>query len=30
MLLAIDLLVRHTGEYFIDVKGIAIASMFAF
>jgi hypothetical protein len=29
MLFAIDLLVRHTGEDFIDVEGIAVAWVFS-
>jgi hypothetical protein len=30
MLLAIDLLARHTGEDFIDVEGVTVASVLSF
>jgi hypothetical protein len=30
MLLAIDLMVRHTGEDFVDVECAAVASVFSF
>jgi hypothetical protein len=30
MLLAIDLMVRHTGKHFIDEEGVAVASMLPF